>query len=226
MNTRVREAFTLMLVSAALSGCTSFHRKPTVAAAPPPDVPELSQTPLYSPAMNENAPRLPSLPATSDAAVVKPPPPPEKPHRVKKPKPVKPPEAPTAVAASSPTSAGTMSTPPETSPAVPSTIEKKQPVLQASASPAAATPSPIGDLTAGSTADAEQTGHHTEDLVKNTRDGVQNIRRNLSPDEKKTVSEIWTFLNRAEQALKNGDVDGAYGLATKAKLLLDELTQQ
>ena len=119
-----------------------------------------------------------------------------------------------------------MSTPPETSPAVPSTIEKKQPVLQASASPTAATPSPIGDLTAGSTADAEQTGHHTEDLVKNTRDGVQNIRRNLSPDEKKTVSEIWTFLNRAEQALKNGDVDGAYGLATKAKLLLDELTQQ
>jgi hypothetical protein len=32
-------------------------------------------------------------------------------------------------------------------------------------------------------------------------------------------------LKQAQQALDNGDTDGAHTLATKAKLLLDELTK-
>jgi outer membrane biosynthesis protein TonB len=224
MNSRVRKTFALMLLSAALSGCASFHRKPPVVPPPPQEAPELSQTPLYSPEMNENAPRLPTLPAASDTAAVKPPPPPQKPHHVKKTKPVK-----TAPGADSPapaTGTQTATAPvPETSPALTSTSERKPTTLQASTGAPSDAASPIGDLTAGSAAEAQQTNHQTEDLIKTTREGVQGIKRSLSPDEKKTVAEIWAFLNRAEQALKNGDGDGAYGLATKAKLLLDELTQ-
>ena len=225
MKSRVRKALALTLLSAALSGCASFHRKTPIAAPPPPDAPELSQTPLYSPEMSENTPRLPNLPATSDAAVVKPPPPPQKPHHTKKTKGVKATPGSETAGTVVGTQASTTSAT-ESSPVAPSTVERKPTSMQASTPGSSDAASPIGDLTAGSTAEAQRTGHQTEDLVKATRDGVQNIKRSLSPDEKKTVSEIGTFLNRAEQALKNGDVDGAYGLATKAKLLLDELTQQ
>jgi ribosomal protein S20 len=38
-----------------------------------------------------------------------------------------------------------------------------------------------------------------------------------------TAAQIRTFLKQAEQAMDNGDMDGAHTLATKAKLLLDEL---
>ena len=220
MNSRVCKALALMLLSAACSGCASFHKKTVAAAPPPPDVPELSQTPLYSPAMSENIPRVPDLPATSGVAVVKPPPPPQKLHRAKKIKPTKTPDTP-ALASTTTASAS------DSSPAPSSVVEKKATTLQASM-PASDAPaaSPIGDLTTGSSAEAAETSHHAEDLVRSTRDGVEGIKRSLSADEKKTVAEIWAFLDRAEQAIKNGDVDGGYGLATKAKLLLDELTQK
>ncbi len=61
-------------------------------------------------------------------------------------------------------------------------------------------------------------------MIKATKDGVDGLKRDLTTDEKKKVAEIKTFLKDADLALKNGDVDGAYGLATKAKILLDELT--
>jgi ribosomal protein S20 len=37
--------------------------------------------------------------------------------------------------------------------------------------------------------------------------------------------EIRTFLTKAKQALSQDDLDGAQTLATKAKVLLDELTK-
>jgi phosphoribosylformimino-5-aminoimidazole carboxamide ribonucleotide (ProFAR) isomerase len=48
--------------------------------------------------------------------------------------------------------------------------------------------------------------------------------RNLNGDQNKTVVQIRSFLDQAQRALHNGDVDGAHTLATKAKTLLDELT--
>jgi hypothetical protein len=209
------------------TGCDTMHRK-TVSAAPPPEAPELSQTPLYSPEMSENTPRLPTLPAPTNTAQVQPPPPPEKkPHRPKK----------TTKPAQLTVAKSTGSTPPDTAAApattppaattepAPVQVAEHKPATPASAADVPAA-SPIGELTAGSSEDAAQTNHQTEDLIKNTRNGLSNIKRALSPDEKKTATEIQSFLDRAQQALKNGDGDGAFGLATKAKLLLDELTQQ
>ncbi len=85
--------------------------------------------------------------------------------------------------------------------------------------------SPIGQLTTGDSAMGERTKHETADLIAETQQGLSGIKRSLSDDEKVTVAQIRTFLGQAEQALANGDTDGAKTLATKAKLLLDELTK-
>jgi hypothetical protein len=190
--------------------------------------------------MSDGNSNLPNLPATKTPDVVKQPQPAaQKPHKVHKPKPpvstAKNPSAPpakgetgsaTTPAAPAPGTAGV--TPPastaETPGATPSSPDKKPGETQQAGTGEAPATSPIGELTAGDSAEAAQTSRQAEDLIKATKNGVDAIKRELTPDEKKTVAEIGTFLNRAEQALKNGDVDGAYGLATKAKLLLDELT--
>ena len=54
---------------------------------------------------------------------------------------------------------------------------------------------------------------------------MNGIKRPLSTDEKTTATQIRNYLKQAQQALDNGDTDGAHSLATKAKLLLDELTK-
>jgi hypothetical protein len=86
-------------------------------------------------------------------------------------------------------------------------------------------PSPIGQLTTGDSAISEKAKHDTADLISSTEQGLTGIKRPLSTEEKVTAAQIRTFLKQAQQALDNGDTDGAHGLALKAKLLLDELTK-
>jgi hypothetical protein len=62
-------------------------------------------------------------------------------------------------------------------------------------------------------------------LITSTENGLNAIKRNLSEDEQKTAVQIRTFLTKANDALKVDDLAGANTLATKAKLLLDELTK-
>jgi hypothetical protein len=85
--------------------------------------------------------------------------------------------------------------------------------------------SPIGQLTTGDSALGERTKHETADLIGGTQQGLNGIKRSLSTDEQVTASQIRTFLKEAQQELDTGDTDGAHTLATKAKLLLDELTK-
>jgi hypothetical protein len=84
-------------------------------------------------------------------------------------------------------------------------------------------PTSIGILTAGPTADTSGSRQQAADLIDSTQRGVNSLRR-LNGDQNKTVAQIRSFLDQAQRALHNGDVDGAYTLATKAKTLLDELT--
>lgn len=85
--------------------------------------------------------------------------------------------------------------------------------------------SPIGQLTTGDSATAAQSKRDTTTLIQQTEQGLNNIKRALSADERNTVVQIRTFLKQAQQALDNGDTDGAHTLATKASLLLEELTK-
>lgn len=87
-----------------------------------------------------------------------------------------------------------------------------------------APPTPIGQLTTGDSKSAAANERDTMTLIRQTEQGLEGIKRALTPDERDTIVQIRTFLKQAEQALNNGDPDGARTLATKAKLLLDELT--
>jgi hypothetical protein len=84
-------------------------------------------------------------------------------------------------------------------------------------------PTPIGQLTAGPTQDTAGSRQQAAELIDSTQRGV-NTLRNLNGDQNKTVAQIRSFLDQAQRALHNGDVDGAHTLATKARTLLDELT--
>lgn len=84
-------------------------------------------------------------------------------------------------------------------------------------------PTAIGQLTAGPTPDTSGSRQQAASLIDSTQRGVNSLR-NLNGDQNKTVAQIRSFLDQAQRALHNGDVDGANTLATKAKTLLDELT--
>jgi hypothetical protein len=87
----------------------------------------------------------------------------------------------------------------------------------------AAAPTSIGQLTAAPSPDSCGSHQQASDLIDSTQRGVNSLH-NLNGDQNKTVAQIRSFLDQAERALHNGDVDGAHTLATKAKTLLDELT--
>jgi hypothetical protein len=108
----------------------------------------------------------------------------------------------------------------------PAPIPPASPVETAQAAENPSGASPIGVLTTGDSAAGEQTKHDTTNLIAQTKQGLAAIRRPLSHDQQTTQAEIRTFLKQAQVALDNGDTDGAHTLATKAKLLLDELTKQ
>ena len=213
---RAAQLRSLCVLTAILcTGCS--HKNPVVpqqAQAPPlktgkgtleppktTQQAEKSDTPLASP--------LP--PPSAQSVPLPPPPPPKKVRRVKKPKPADtPPATAGAPAASSNSQAGAASTTAQvTSP----------PQLQS----AAASNSAIGQLTTGDSASGEKTKHETADLIGTTQQGLSAIKRALSNDEKATAGQIHNYLTQAQLALDNGDADGAHLLATKAKVLLDEL---
>jgi hypothetical protein len=95
--------------------------------------------------------------------------------------------------------------------------------VAANAEPAAA--SPIGELAPADTPEQAQKVKATGDLIGKTEDGLNSIKRPLSAQEQETISQIKAFLAKAKTALDNQDFDGAYILATKAKVLLDELNK-
>jgi len=47
----------------------------------------------------------------------------------------------------------------------------------------------------------------------------------VSDEQKAQISKVKNFQRQAQEALNSGDAEGAKTLATKAKLLLDDLTK-
>ena len=211
---RVCSSFTLLAVFC--TGCIHKSSPPPQAQAPPLQTGKGTLSPQTKSQQQEktDAPLVSPLPPPSAQTVPLPPPPPPKKVR-KKPKPpaaksadTAPPS--TAAGASQPSGSGSQTSAQATPPQTPGT---------------AAPPSPIGQLTTGDSAMGEKAKHETSDLINSTGQGLSGIKRSLSTEEKVTAAQIRTFLKQAQQALDNGDTDGAHGLALKAKLLLDELTK-
>jgi hypothetical protein len=210
---RLCSSFTLLAVFC--TGCIHKSSPPPQAQAPPLQTGKGTLSPQTKSQQQEktDAPLASPLPPPS-AQNVPPLPPPttKKVHKPKRPaaKPADTAQSPAAGGASQPPASGSQAsaqaTPPQTT-------------------GAAGTPSPIGQLTTGDSATGEKAKHETADLISSTEQGVSGIKRSLSTEEKVTAAQIRTFLKQAQQALENGDTDGAHGLALKAKLLLDELTK-
>jgi ribosomal protein S20 len=111
--------------------------------------------------------------------------------------------------------------------------EKKKPAPKVTPAPepvqvASATPPPspevtaIGALTAGGEANP-QTKQEAADLIASIEKRLNALSAQKAEEEKAQVSKVKNFWKDAQEALKTGDAEGAKTLATKAKLLLDDL---
>jgi hypothetical protein len=196
----------LVLLALGTTGCShKAASPPQQAQAPPLQTGKATLPPPDTTQQQEKSetPLASPLPPASAQSVPLPPPKPQKVR--KKPKPASAKSDTTQTAAAAPAASGA--------------------TAQATPVSAAGSGSPIGQLTTGDSASGERTKHETADLIGGTQQGLNGIKRPLSTDELVTASQIRTFLKQAQQALDTGDTDGAHTLATKAKLLLDELTK-
>lgn len=155
-----------------------------------------------------------SLPPVQAPVELVPIPPPSNPPLVES-TPVKLPPPPTAAAAAKPKREKKKSAAPKTLQTAP------PPVLTASATAAAETTA-IGALTAEGEA-SPQTKQETEDLIASIEKRLNALPAQTVDEQKVQISKIRNFWRDAQAALKSGDAEGAKTLATKAKLLLDDL---
>jgi outer membrane biosynthesis protein TonB len=120
--------------------------------------------------------------------------------------------------------------PPLPPPPLPKKVVKKKPtpaketppVQIVSSEPAALA---IGALSSG--------GDSTPQGQQQTREMIASIRKRLAAlpgetasQQKEEVSQVGRFLRQAQQALDSGDADGAKNLATKARLLMDDIEKK
>jgi hypothetical protein len=101
-----------------------------------------------------------------------------------------------------------------------------QPTQTANSGAASTEVSPIGQLSSTGEGTTSQGRHDIEQLIASIESGLNNIKRPLSTEEQATSTQIKTFLTKAKQELIDNDLDGAQTLATKAKVLLEELTKK
>jgi ribosomal protein S20 len=80
----------------------------------------------------------------------------------------------------------------------------------------------IGALTAGGET-SPQTKQEAEDLIASIEKRLNAFPTPTTDDQRAQISKVRNFWRDAQAALKSGDAEGAKTLATKAKLLLDDL---
>jgi ribosomal protein S20 len=130
--------------------------------------------------------------------------------------PVKLPPPPVASAASKPRRTPRKSTKPASTPT---------PTVQvASAEPAAPSPeeTAIGALSSGGDSNPKAQQDAAE-LIASIEKRLNALSAHKVDAEKAQISKIKNFQRQAQEALTSGDAEGAKTLATKAKLLLDDL---
>jgi hypothetical protein len=101
--------------------------------------------------------------------------------------------------------------------------EPQSPIQVASASEPAA--SAIGTLSTGGDA-APQSQQQAQDLIVSIQKQIEALPANIANAQKKQIRQIANFIDQAKRALNSGDAEGARNLATKAKLLLDDLEKK
>ena len=86
---------------------------------------------------------------------------------------------------------------------------------------------PQGSLTASvSHKDALQQKVDTQQLIDATENNLRGVNRTLSDDEQVMVAHIRSYILQSKNATGDGDLERAYNLALKARLLSDELVKK
>ncbi len=92
------------------------------------------------------------------------------------------------------------------------------------AAAATADPSPIGELTTGGEA-GTQGRQETETLLGAVQKRLEQLSDVIKNAHQEQVERVRLFVKRAQEAWKSGDVEGARTLATKANVLLDDISK-
>ena len=96
---------------------------------------------------------------------------------------------------------------------------RPSPLLQITITPAPAPPIELGQLTTGDTAPRQQ----TEELLRSQQRRLGAIPPAVAALHSRQIEQARLFSKQADDAWQKSDVDGAGTLATKAKVLLDEV---
>jgi hypothetical protein len=101
---------------------------------------------------------------------------------------------------------------------------KEEPPVQVAngAEPAAIA---IGNLTSGSDG-TPQSQQQARDLIASILKRIKELPGKTVDAQKKELKEVHRFVDQAQQALTVGDADGAINLATKARVLMDDLEKK
>lgn len=83
----------------------------------------------------------------------------------------------------------------------------------------------IGELTPGGTADP-QAQQEAKDLIASIEKRLNALPAQTVKKQRSQISKVRNFWLQAQAAFNSGDAEGAKTLATKAKLLLDDLEKQ
>ncbi|HEY6375395.1 MAG TPA: hypothetical protein VIX90_07700 [Edaphobacter sp.] len=97
-----------------------------------------------------------------------------------------------------------------------------EPPVQVASNDAGTEASAIGALTAGGEANPKSQ-QEAADMIAANEKRLNALPAQMSDDQKAQISKVKNFQRQAQEALNSGDVEGAKTLATKAKLLLDDL---
>jgi hypothetical protein len=98
------------------------------------------------------------------------------------------------------------------------------PPVQVASAPDPATLA-IGALSSGGES-TPQTQQQTKDLIASIRKRLSALSAKIASQQKDEVSQVSRFLKQAQQALDSGDAEGAKNLATKARLLMDDVEKK
>lgn len=83
----------------------------------------------------------------------------------------------------------------------------------------------IGALSAGGAA-TQQTQQQAQGLIDSIFKRIAALPAYTADTQKKQVRQIRNFVDQAQKALNSGDAEGANNLATKARLLMDDLEKK
>jgi hypothetical protein len=73
---------------------------------------------------------------------------------------------------------------------------------------------------------APESLQQARDLIASILKRIDALPTKTADSQKKQVSQVRHFLDQAQKALNSGDAEGAFNLATKAKLLMDDLEKK